>query len=407
MAFRTGTIAFARFRLEGNPPTSVTDEILETLRENQLRPNTIGAPPEVEYGWIGGRHVFDDRFEPDDVVFGDRLLIGMRIDTNKVPAELRRAYRAIAEQELATDSSTGMPSRSEKRAAREAAEDRCRDELAAGRFRSSKMVPVLWDLPTRTVLAPAVTDASVNALGQLFDMCFEARLEPSSAGAIASSWAGARGASSSYEDVRPSMLTEPPALATSEPGRDRRVPVIPWSQLGPQPKDFLGNEFLLWLWWMVDTGTGMIETEHGVVAITLDRMLELQCAWDVTGRVQVTADRATTLRESREAIRLGKWPRKVGFVLADDDAPIEGALQADRWVISAVRVQKSDDARTPRDVLDHRVEQTIAVDRALQALYTRFLLERMDQRWTGVRERLSGWVAQRETASKVGVAVSV
>ncbi|MCA9296021.1 MAG: hypothetical protein KC983_05875, partial [Phycisphaerales bacterium] len=201
MAFRTGTVAYARFSLDGNPPTQLDESVLETLATNRIRPTTVGAPPEIEFGWIGGRHVFDERFDREDVAFGDRLMIGMRIDTNKVPSEMRKAYRALAEQELAASSSTGFIGRSEKRAARESADERCRAELASGRYRNSKMLPVLWDLPRRLVLAPAVSDASFKALGSLFDMCFDARLEPLSAGAMASQYASTHGLNSTYEDL--------------------------------------------------------------------------------------------------------------------------------------------------------------------------------------------------------------
>jgi hypothetical protein len=403
MAFRTGTVAYARFSLDGNPPTQLDESVLETLATNRIRPTTVGTPPEVEFGWIGGRHVFDERFDREDVAFGDRLMIGMRIDTNKVPSEMRNAYRALAEQELAASSSTGFIGRSEKRAARESADERCRAELATGRYRNSKMLPVLWDLPRRLVLAPAVSDAAFKALATLFDACFDARLEPLTAGAIASRFASTHGLNSTCEDLRPSSFTDPPALASSDDGRDLRIPLVPWSQQGPEPKDYLGNEFLLWLWWQTDVGTGMIETARGTVAIALDRTLDLQCAWDVTGKVLVNADRATKLNESREAIRLGKWPRKVGFMLADNDTPVEGAVQVDRFVVSSLKLPKLEDAQTPRDILEHRIDQTVIVDTALVSLYESFLDLRLGDRWTTQRGLMIDWIAQRsaKTAPKV------
>ncbi|MEM7227881.1 MAG: hypothetical protein AAF432_03615 [Planctomycetota bacterium] len=399
MGFRNGTVAYARFRLDGDPPTRLDESVLETLATNRIRPATIGAPPEVEFGWIAGRHVFDERFDPHEVAFGDRLMIGVRLDTNRVPPEIRRAYRAMAEQELAASSPTGQISRQEKRIAKETAMDRCRSELAEGRYRTSKIVPLLWDLPRRMVLAPAMTENAANALRTLFDTCFDARLEPLSAGSLASQFADQRGLNATYEDLKPSSFTAPPAAATSEEGLDPRVPVVPWSRSGPEPKDFLGNEFLLWLWHEIEEGSGLIETGPNAVAMVLDRTLELQCGWDVTGKVVVTADRACRLPEARTSIKLGKWPRKVGFVLSVDQESVEGAWQVDRCVVSGVKLPKLDDAQTPRDILEHRVDTIMAVDDTLMSVYETFLELRMSDRWPTHRGRLSSWIGQRASST--------
>ena len=44
----------------------------------------------------------------------------------------------------------------------------------------------------------------------------------------------------------------------SGPGGDSQWPDYPWVVKGSEPRDFLGNEFLLWLWWRWDSQSDTI-----------------------------------------------------------------------------------------------------------------------------------------------------
>ena len=108
MPFRNGAISYARFKVVGDTPNAPTAEMIESMRSCVVQPPSVGVPPETQAGFCAGRHVYDVDFEPDVMSFGPCLLFGMRLDTNRVPAELKKAYRAIAEQAAVVDSPTGM-----------------------------------------------------------------------------------------------------------------------------------------------------------------------------------------------------------------------------------------------------------------------------------------------------------
>ena len=65
------------------PKSAITQEMLDTLAEHALKEQEFGVPEEVEYGWSGGRHVFDAQFSFEHNVFADALHFALRIDTNK------------------------------------------------------------------------------------------------------------------------------------------------------------------------------------------------------------------------------------------------------------------------------------------------------------------------------------
>ena len=393
MPFHSGSIAYARFAVRGGP-TAVTNEVLDELAANVLTPPAIGAPPETQAGWVAGRHVFDTSFDPEAVVFGETLLFGMRIDTNRVPAELRRAYFAMAQQAMAAASPTGIVSGREKKAARDEADERCREELSTDRFRRSKLIPIVWQVDQGLLFAPLFGDAPVEMARALLRDTFDAQLVPLSSGRLAESILDASGRSRDYEDLAPTAFTPPPASAESMEQREANVPPVPWAAAVDDAKDFLGNEFLFWLWSRCETGAATFETSRGSVAIALDRMLDMQCAWDVTGTQSLRADAPTRLPEARAALRLGKWPRKVGITIATRGEQWDCGLQADRFVISGAKLARPEEPpATPREGIEQRLAALETIDRGLVGLYELFVEERTASAWNSTREGVRRWIA--------------
>src|SRR5689334_2010890 len=108
MAFDSGSVTFRRFAVVGEGPAGIDQEMLDKLFEHALRPGEVGVPQEVEYGWSGGRHILDGRFSFEHNVFADALHFALRIDTNKVPADLKKAYSVMEEEAVAAENPSGF-----------------------------------------------------------------------------------------------------------------------------------------------------------------------------------------------------------------------------------------------------------------------------------------------------------
>lgn len=382
MPFRRNAVSYARFHVEGGP-AAVAAEVIEALQGHVLTPPSVGAPPEIQAGWVAGRHVFDEDFHPEAILFGDQVLFGMRLDRNRVPAEIRRAYFAMAG--------------TERRDASAHVDEQCRKELATGRHRQTRLVPVLWHVTRHVLLAPVFSDVVGQTLRDLFSDTFDARLDPLSAGAMAAASLTARGSSRDYEDLTPSPFTAPPAAARSEEERSVEVPGVPWSPAGPEPKDFLGNEFLMWLWARTELDDAMVDTSAGAVGIAIDKALDMDCAWNVTGKQTLRADAPTRLPEAGAALGLGKWPRKIGLIVAGaggDEWTL--TLQGDRFNVIGARVPAPPDPpESARELTEHRVASVEALDRTLVALFEAFLAARTGGTWTAERDRMRRWIRER------------
>lgn len=375
-----------RFAVVGDQPKSIEQSLLDSLSQHALVPTDDGVPPEVEYGWCGGRHILDNRFDFERNVFNDAVSFALRVDSSRVPAELRQAYKMMEEEAVAASNPSGFISRKQKSAVKETLARKLDRELRSGKFRRSRLTPVLWDFPTTSVYSPA-SGPTAEKLMELFERSFGLELHPLSAGSIGLEKLESRAHRRDYEDLRPTrfVLGE---------GGEGQYPEYPWTAKGPQPKDFLGNEFLLWLWHEADQRDGTIETESGDAAIFIDKLLDLDCAYGVSGRDSLRGDGASRMPEARDALRTGKLPRKAGLILDFSNQQFNFALNAESFSVTSAKLPNIEDADTPRTLYEERVALMRDLWKGIDSLFAAFLKRRCSSAWESQTAAIRKWILQ-------------
>jgi hypothetical protein len=390
MPFRTGSISYARFQVIGTAPPRFEPGLRDFLDDNILKPADIPADSTPETGWVTGHHIYDTDFDEHSIVYGDCLLLAMRMDTHAVPAEIKRAYRALAEARQMEASDGSRLSRAQRQAAREEAEQQLRQEMAQGQYRRSKLVPVLWNLADQVLLAPVFTDAPLTALNELMERTFNLRLRSVTSGVLASELMQSTGRARDVEDAAPTGFSAAPPEADGGSLR----PLIPWTQQINEAQDFLGNEFAIWLIHHTARGSAAFDLPGCSVSVFVDRALDLACAWDCTGSMSMQADGPGRAPETRTALQRGKWPRKLGLTLACDGDIFECSFQADRFLVTSLRLPKPDEPfESLRLLTEHRLAQVDHFDAALRGLFRRFLDDRCSARWGAVTRNIRSWIA--------------
>lgn len=383
MGFASGSVSFRRYAVEGKAPKSIEQSLLDALTEHALRPGEIGVPEEIEYGWSGGRHVLDGNFGFEHNVFADALHFALRIDTNKAPSELKKAYTIMEEEAAAAGNPSGFISKNQKRDAKETVRRKIEDELRTGQYRRSKLVPILWDLPTQTLYSSA-SGASFEKLAEIFQRTFGLDLSPLTAGSLAQRSLETRKSRREYEDLRPTRFVPGPA-------GESEYPDYPWVAKGPQPKDFLGNEFFLWLWHEADARTSIVGTEAGDVTIFIDKSLDLDCAYGQTGRDSLRATGPSRMPEARDALRSGKLPRKAGLVLDSNGQQYTLSLAAESLAVGSAKLPEVE-ADTPRVLFEERVAILREMTKTIDALFDTFLKTRASSAWEGQVGTIRRWI---------------
>ena len=152
MGFFTGRATFLRYRVDGPSPGILGPTHLEKLSAHAIGRQRTADPDGVEAGWIAGDDILDLGFDLSKNVVEDALHFALRVDTQKLPADLLRSYTRAELQILAAANPSGRPSAKQKKEAREAAREKLEAEAKDGRYLRRKAYPMLWDGPANTLL---------------------------------------------------------------------------------------------------------------------------------------------------------------------------------------------------------------------------------------------------------------
>lgn len=375
-----------RFAVVGDQAKTVDQAILDKLDQFKLVPTEDGVPPDVEYGWSGGRHVFDGTVDFEKNVFNDAISFALRVDTNRVPAELRQAYQIMEEEAVAATNPSGFISKKQKRDVKDTLNRKVDDELRTGKFRRSRLTPILWDFPTATVYSPA-TPAAGEKLVELFERTFGLELAPVSSGSLAMKSLEARHRRRDYEDLRPTRFV-------FGEGGESQYPDYPWVSKAAQPKDFLGNEFLLWLWHEADQTDATIKTDRSEVTIFIDKSLDLDCTYGQSGRDNLRSAGPTRMPEALDALRTGKIPRKMGMILDASGSQFNFTLNAETLAVASAKLPEVENADTPRVLFEERIGQMRDLWSAMDSLFEVFLKHRTSSAWESQSMVIRKWILQ-------------
>lgn len=385
MAFDSGSISFRRYAVVGASPQIVDQDLLDKIAEHALRPTETGVPEDVEYGWSGGRHVLDGNFSFEHNVFADALHFALRVDTNRVPAELKRAYQIMEEEAVAAGNPSQFISKKQKRDVKDVVRRKVEDDLRSGQYRRSKLTPILWDLPAATVYC-AAGQSTEEKLREIFERTFGLELSPLSAGTAAMHVVERSGRRRDVEDLRPTRFA-------SGPDGDAQQPDYPWTAKSAEVKDFLGNEFLLWLWHEADRRDGYVALGGGDdAAVMFDKALDLDCAYAFSGRASLRSTGPAKMPEAAAALRAGKVPRKCGLTLEHAGSLYAFTLNAETLAVSGLKMPEVPEADTPRVLFEERIGQLRDFGRLLDRLFAAFVSARSGGGWESTTQGIRRWI---------------
>ena len=139
MGFFTGRVTCMRFRVSGRPPRTFDTEFLDKLANHAIGKQRVASGDGSQAGWIAGDHILDTAFDLAKNVVNDSLHVAMRVDEQKIPGDLLRAYFQVELQALTANNPSGHPSAKQKRQAREYAKDRLENEAKDGDRKSTRL----------------------------------------------------------------------------------------------------------------------------------------------------------------------------------------------------------------------------------------------------------------------------
>jgi len=166
---------------------------------------------------------------------------------------------------------------------------------------------------------------------------------------------------------------------------------------------FLGREFLLWLWFMSDTGEGVFDLgEKGKAEIWLDGKITLQSETDRGLETVTCAGEDVSMKEARFALAEEKEIREAAIKLAVGDNEWSFVLDS-AWM-------NFRSFKTPRVINDGRedpdglfYEKAFLIEEAVSAvdqIYSAFLKRRLSPEWESQDRAVIGrWIREGGTGS--------
>jgi hypothetical protein len=388
MGFLSGSVSFSRFSVIGGSPKRLDDNLMDKFRAHAIGKQKVMRSDREETGWIGGRHLLDREFGVEKNVILDCLHFGLRIDSARVPPDLLRAYvqqEFDAVREKHGGNGNGRSLARLRKQATEAARHRAEQEIKEGRFRSQRQFPILWDTRNDVLFVAAAQPAVIERLQRIFRETFDKRLEPLTAGRAGYQWADQAGQSRRIESARP-------ACFVPHPDGNGHAEVF-WATKDPASRDYLGNEFLLWLWHTLSEETDSISlSDQGEAAVVIVKHITVECPWAQFGRAVITADGPSRLAESRRAIATGKLPRRIGLLVTRQEEQYEFILQAETLTVSAAVLPPVEENGRTR--VEERVEQVRHLSATVDLLFQSFLARRLSSDWPSDLERIAQWLRE-------------
>jgi len=387
MGFLSGRVTFARFRVAGPAPGMFGPEHLERLEKLAAGRKSLRSGDGVEVGWTAGDHILDTRFRLEKNVVNESLHFALRVDAQKIPADLLRAYYQIELEGRSARNPSGLPSAKQKRDAKDAAVARIEQEAKDGRFIKRKAVPVMWDARSNELLVGTTAVTPIEQLFSLFERTFECGFEAITAGRLAFHLAELHGQARGVDDASPSPFI--PELWPKE---------LAWIP-DEDSRDFLGNEFLLWLWHHLDTASDSVAgADKSEITVMLSRTLTLECPRGQTGHETISHEAPARLPEARRAIQAGKLPRKAGLTIVRHDKQYSLTLHAETLAVSGCKMPPAEEGEVgdARARLDARVDQVRHLVETLDLLYDAFIRLRCGSKWDQELAKMQKWLRSEE-----------
>ena len=381
MGFLSGSVTFERFRIIQDPTNKFGEEHLEILKQHRIGRSDANLHEAPGIGFTGGAHLLDTSFDAEKNILGDAMHFGVRIDSCSVPGPIKRAWMQIELAGIMADNLGGRPTKTQRQEAKDAVDERCAAEARKGNFKRMGETSVLWDADTETVFLGGSSEKTNDACIDLLERAFGLEFSRVASGKLAQEYADEAGVNAEM------FATQPTAFLPNEGAE------VTWWNGMTDNYDYLGNEFLLWLWWKWETGSDTIALDdQSEVTGMFARTLSLDCPKGEFGKESISSESPVALPESAMAIRMGKQPRKAGLTLIRNGEQYDFNLQAETFVMGSAKISRPGDSSTEMsDTLD-RVESIRRMAETIDLLFEVFCQNRIGKTWDRESQQLSKWL---------------
>jgi hypothetical protein len=150
---------------------------------------------------------------------------------------------------------------------------------------------------------------------------------------------------------------------------------------------FLGEEFLTWLWFVLENEGGDFEIgPRRTVGVAMDDFIVFAPREDDETEQTLRKGMPTRSREARAALRNGRRLRKARLVIAEGEATYGVVIDGPTLQLQSAKLpDDGEEATTPAERNASRMQSFLALHEIVDGLYRRFLAERLQPDYAKTR----------------------
>lgn len=334
---------------------------LELLRSKRFLSIERAASEETSIGWVTPGDPTGDTFELEDLDAGGCWWLRFRMDAKKLPAS-----------KLQMEITAHERTRGKRLSARERRElkDHLHEQLLPGILPRTTFVDVVLSSDRKRALVLSSSKKAREAFTELVNGSFGFYPEPVAPGVLAGRMIG---------DDKVAKL-----IRTTWPGSGPRQRELPLSG------DFLGDEFLLWLWSECEQG-GEFSSYEGTVGIVVHDLVAFDAETDATSLV-LKHGLTTRATEARAALRDGRVPTRLRLLIAEGTrqwiATVDGSLS----IGSCKLPDDPEDCESNEDRTSERAANWLRLRAIVEHLFGTFVDLRVSDEWPERCDEIAGWM---------------
>jgi len=397
----------------------------------------LGSSEGKASGWVGPEHLLDSDFDPIKIVHGPFLGFGYRVDKRKVPADVLAAHVAI---ELAAWLEANGGTRVPKGVRQKTKKD-VKERLLAETTPAQKATPCWWDLSEGRLYVGSSSASVADGVRELFARTFD---DPERGGLRVS--LRTRFPRLLADDLVSTLGVAYGQFETAAVLRELE-PLALFGTKAPASQDFLGREFLTWLWFRgegecdvdvvgadsenpqrVVNGSRAhrlaLETRGEAVTVFVNDALSFVGADKADTAVSVRKGAPTARPEATAALRAGLMLRRASVTIARGGSCWTCSLDGETFDVSGLKISRpekiheepgekhlfeegadapeGDEPKAPAEKVEahdakaERLGEAADLRETIDALFATFLETRLSPVvWPEVERAMRTWVLQK------------
>lgn len=377
MAISSSSATFTRFFV---PELEVGD--FWSFVDEKLRAGAFAEPDDSQIeaaGFASWEDFFDSSFAYGSYRKAEYVAFNFRLDQKKVPSVVLKQFVRQSVQKYRDEHEGKWPSRSEKQEIQE----NMQEYLLSRAFPQPCSSEVVWAPARNLMMLGTSSTKMMEAFLEFFERQFQIYPVP----LYHAQWAANMlPLTPAQKDTLGSIVSLKSPTALSD-GR------------------FLGSEFLTWVWYYIECLGGSIQAGDKIAEVHMGERMTLVLPNDGKERVVCTTQ-ANFLHEARTALRQGKVVDEVQLLIIIGENEYILTLDSSLWAVKALK--------TPKQLPDYGSEDPDGrflekmyfleeVSAAMDALYMRFLTERLTPGWqSDTLVELQKWIDEGGSAPETG-----